>query len=378
VKRALKVVLLAIVFVVVAFALVLRVRYGGPTVPFPDRTGDAILGGNALEVVAALPEPPGNIAVADDGRVFFTYHPEARPDVHLLQLVNGKPVPYPNAEWQKRFTTPLSVRIDRQGRLWVLDLGFHGFRHPRLFAFDLRSGALVHDWEMPRAIAGIGSFVQDFQVDPEGRWIYLADLSILAKHPAVIVYDTRTRSAHRALEGDPSIADHPYRIVAHGTPMEFLGGLYRMHPALDSIALDARGEWLYYGAMSNDTLYRVRVAELQAAESRSTASGQLPVLRVEAFGPKPQTDGIAIDDAGNLYLTEVEHGTIAVLGADHVLQTLVRDERLRWPDGLSLSRDGWLYISDSALADVILKSRAHIAAHAPYFIWRVPLTRPSP
>jgi hypothetical protein len=69
------------------------------------------------------------------------------------------------------------------------------------------------------------------------------------------------------------------------------------------------------------------------------------------------------------YLTEVEHGTIALLRADGTLHTLVRDDRLRWPDGLSL-HDGWLYITDSALQHVILKSRAHIAKHAPYFIYR--------
>jgi hypothetical protein len=50
----------------------------------------------------------------------------------------------------------------------------------------------------------------------------------------------------------------------------------------------------------------------------------------------------------------------------------VRDDRLRWPDGLSL-HNGWLYVTDSALQHVILKSRAHIAGHAPYFIYRVRL-----
>src|SRR5215212_968907 len=175
--RLLRFAALALFVLVIALAITLRVRYGGATVPFPDRTSQPLLGGDAIEVVAALDEPPGNLAVADDGRVFFTYHPEARPELHLLQLVDGKPVPYPSAEWQKRFVTPLSVRIDRQGRLWVLDIGFHGFRGPRLIAFDLRDGSVVHRWDIPRAIAGFGSFVQDFQVDPEGRRIYLADLS---------------------------------------------------------------------------------------------------------------------------------------------------------------------------------------------------------
>ncbi|HEU4886357.1 MAG TPA: L-dopachrome tautomerase-related protein, partial [Thermoanaerobaculia bacterium] len=337
-KRLITIVAVTLFVLLLAVVIMLRVRYGGATMPFPERTSAPLLGSDAIEIVAALEEPPGNIAVAPDGRVFFTYHPEARPELHLLQLVNGKPVPYPDLEWQKRLVTPLSVRIDRQGRLWVLDIGFHGIRQPRLVAFDLKSGALVHQWDIPRAIAGFGSFVQDFQIDPEGRRIYLADLSVLAKRPALIVYDTQTRGAKRLLEGHPSVTDQAYRIVSRGTPMEFLGGLYKMHPALDSIALDRQGEWLYYGAMSNDTLYRMRTRD----------------FHVEAFGPKPQTDGIAIDDPGNVYMTEVEHGTLALLRPDRTPHTLVRDPRFRWPDGLSVQGD-WLYMTDSDLAHVVLK-----------------------
>ncbi|HJQ35505.1 MAG TPA: L-dopachrome tautomerase-related protein [Thermoanaerobaculia bacterium] len=354
-KRFLAIAGVLVLVLLAALILTLRIRYGGATQPFPDRTSAPLLGNDRVEIVATLPEPPGNIAVADDGRVFFTYHPEARPEWKVLQLVDGKPVPYPSLEWQKEFVTPLSVRIDKQGRLWVLDLGFHGMHRPRLIAFDLKTGARVYQWRIPPAIAGFGSFVQDFQIDPAGRMIYLADLSILAKRPALIVFDTQTRECRRVLENHPSVKDGPYRIVARGTPMEFLGGLYKMHPALDSIALDRNGEWLYYGAMSNDTLYRVRTDDLQ---------------HVEAFGRKPQTDGIAIDDAGNVYMTEVEHGTVAVLRPDRTLHTLVRDERFRWPDGLSLHGD-WLYMTDSALAHVILRSRGTIRNHAPYFLYRV-------
>ena len=364
VKRFLKFSAIALAVAIVALVIVLRVRYGGPTTPFPDTTKPPLLGTDAVEVVASLDEPPGNIAVAPDGRVFITYHPEARPRLHVMELVNGRPVPYPNAEWQDRFVTPLSLRIDRQGRLWALDIGFHGLR-PRLFAFELASGKLVHQWDIPRDVAGFGSFVQDFQIDPEGRWIYFADLSIVAKHPALIVYDTRTKRGRRVLQDHDSVRDRSYRIVNRGTPMTLLGGLYAMHPAVDSIALDHRGEWLYYGPMSHDTLYRVRARDLHDP-------ARTP--RVEAFGPKPQTDGIAIDESGNIYMTEVEHGTIAVLRPDRTLHTLVRDPRFRWPDGLSLA-GRWLYVTDSDLAHVVLKTRATIAKHRPYFVYRVAARR---
>jgi hypothetical protein len=58
------------------------------------------------------------------------------------------------------------------------------------------------------------------------------------------------------------------------------------------------------------------------------------------------------------------------LGTDHELRTLVKDERLRWPDGLSFGPDGYLYVTCSALHQVILQGAAEVAAHAPYQIWR--------
>jgi hypothetical protein len=52
------------------------------------------------------------------------------------------------------------------------------------------------------------------------------------------------------------------------------------------------------------------------------------------------------------------------------LTTLIKDPRLRWPDGLSFGPDHWLYVSDSALQDVMFKSKKYIRSKAPYYIFR--------
>src|SRR5262249_46268812 len=120
-----------LVIVVAIVAIALRLTLGGGD-SLEDRTGAPTLPSTALEVVADLPLPPGNIAVAKDGRVFFTFHPEGHPPIKLAELVGGKPVAYPNEDFQsekggaQHFQTPLAVRVDRQGRLWVLDYGNYG------------------------------------------------------------------------------------------------------------------------------------------------------------------------------------------------------------------------------------------------------------
>ncbi|HWZ45699.1 MAG TPA: L-dopachrome tautomerase-related protein [Candidatus Saccharimonadales bacterium] len=348
-------------------------RYGGSVVLFPDKTTAPLLPASRLEVVATLDEAPGNIAVSRQGRVFFNFHPEGRPELKVAEIVDGHPLAFPNHQFQQNlgggkpyFDCVFSVRIDRQDRLWTLDHGFHGFRQPRLLAFDLQSGNLVHQFDFPSNIAGPGSYIQDMQIDPEGKKVYIADLSALAQKPAIIVYDVEKKRARRLLERDGSVMDKPYLIDAKGKLMVLLGRMYKMHPALDSIGLDRQGEWLYYGAMSSETMHRIRTADLND-ESLSPSALQ---DRVQRFGPKVQSDGITVDNDGNVYITDVEHGAISMLGPDRQLVTLLRDERIRWPDGLSYGPGGYIYITDSDFPDIMLKSKSHIKKNAPYYIFR--------
>ena len=365
-KKLLLGILLAAGLLLGILAATIRIRYGGPVVSFPPRTTLPLLPASAVEKVAVLPEAPGNIAVSAEGRVFFNFHPEARPALSVVEWVDGKAVPFPDATLDL-YDNVFSVRIDRQGRLWTLGTGFHGLRPPRLLAFDLATRKLVHRWDVPRDVAGLGSYVQDFQVSPDGKHVYLADIGVLSKKPALLVHDVDAMTGRRLLEGDRSVTDRPYLIDAKGTEMLLLGGLYPMHPALDSIGLDAGGEWLYFGPMSHETLFRVRTRDLlDASLSRPELS-----KRVEEYGTKPQSDGISLDTAGNVYLTDVEHGALLILSPDRTLRTLVKDPRWRWPDGLSFGPGDWLYVTDSNLPDIMLTSRSRMRRAAPYFIWRL-------
>jgi sugar lactone lactonase YvrE len=355
------------------FVIWFKFRYGGPVIPFPDLTTAPLLPASRLEVVATLDEAPGNIAVSPEGRVFFNFHPEGRPDLKVVELVNGRPQAFPNYEFQQKrgggkpyFDCVFSVRIDRQNRLWTLDHGFHGLRQPRLLAFDLTSGQMVHQFDFPSNIAGLGSYVQDMQIDPEGKKVYIADIGVMAQKPAIIVYDVEKKKARRLLERDGSVMDSPYLINAKGKWMILLGGMYYMHPALDSIGLDRAGEWLYFGAMSSENMHRVRTADL----NDESLSPQALKERVGRFGPKVQSDGLTLDNDGNVYITDVEHGAISILGKNGQLMTLLRDDRIRWPDGLSYGPENYIYITDSDIPDIMMKTKSHIRKNAPYYIFR--------
>ena len=69
------------------------------------------------------------------------------------------------------------------------------------------------------------------------------------------------RTSRRLLDGHPSVRTEDYRIQAPGRDMTLLG-LYTLRIGVDTIALDRRGEWLYYGPVTGGTLFRVRTADL--------------------------------------------------------------------------------------------------------------------
>lgn len=348
-------------------AAILRIRYGGGE-PFPDITTTPRLPESALELAVSYPEPIGNVAVNRDGRIFFTVHPESRPQGNrLLEWVNGAAVPYPGVAVQLHlFDTVLGIAIDRQNRLWAIDHGNHGFSTARLLAFDLNTGELAHDHTFLPDIAPAGSFLQDLQVSADGKYVFIADASFWRKKPAIIVYDVQSRRARRVLESHPSVTAEDYLIRTATKDMEFLGGLVALKGGVDGIAIDTENDWLYFGAISQDGLFRVPLTVLKDA---SLPAQQLENA-VERYSSKPLSDGMSTDTSGNVYVTDVEHGAVMMVARNREIVTLIRSTRIRWADALSFGPDGWLYLADSAIPDQVLMSKNHIKAKGPYNIYR--------
>jgi sugar lactone lactonase YvrE len=362
---------LAVGAALVVLAVVgLRCSVGGGR-RLEDRTGAPRLPAAALELVADLDHPPGNIAVSRTGRIFFTLHPDGAPPLAVAELIDGKPVPFPSAEFQAErdgvpyFQSILSVRLDRHDRLWALDFARYARGQPRIVAFDIATRELVHHYDFPSDVAPFLSMLNDFQIDPRDGKVYIADASPIRQKPALVVYDPATRTSRRLLERHTSVVPADYVTQAPGRDM-VLFGLFTLRIGVDSIALDHRGEWLYYGPFTGDRLYRVATRDLNDA----TLSHEALAARVEDYAPKTISDGLTMDAGDAVYLSDPEHSAVVRLGADRRLETLLKDARLRWPDGFSWGPDGWLYVTCSSLQHVIMKSSGHVRRHAPYQIFR--------
>jgi sugar lactone lactonase YvrE len=334
---------------------------------YVDLTTDPVLPQGTIEAVVISERPMGNAAVSAEGRIFYTIHPESNPEPpYLYEWVDGAAVPFPAEGQEALFQSPLGVVVDAQDQLWIIDPGNHGTGQPSLIAFDLATGAVTHNHAFADDIAPLGSFLQDMQVSSDGRWIYIADVGFWAKRPAIVVYDTQTEIARRVLNRHESVYPQNLLIRNQIKDMSFVGGILEMKTGIDGIALSRDDAWVYYGAMNHDTLYRIPASALQDP----SLSDEELVTKIEEVGQKPLNDGFSIDDQNNVFITDVEHQAVVAMAPDGTLTTVVKDDRIRWADGLSFGPDGWLYLADSAIPHLALQSADHHAAQAPYYIWR--------
>jgi sugar lactone lactonase YvrE len=145
------------------------------------------------------------------------------------------------------------------------------------------------------------------------------------------------------------------------------GGSYpdtRSAPLLHADALD--DQRLYFGAIGSGGLYRLVLAKLRDAEQPDSRLS----ARVERYATQPLSDGMTVDLGSNVFGTDIEPGAVFVVYPGEQARTLLRSDRLRWPDALAFGPEGWLYVTDGDLADVVLKPREHIESHRPYRMFR--------
>ena len=359
--------LIGVVLIAVFTVVGLRLYFGSGA-PYKDLTTAPVIEEPGLDMVVSHAEPIGGVAVSAAGRIFFASHADSRAKgPRVFEWRDGEARPFPEAGIQAAlFDTPGGLAVDRANRLWVIDPASHGFGRPRVVAIDLNTGLVVHEHVFPRETAPRGSFLHDIQVDPAGRMVYIADAGVWRKSPAVVVYDSATRLSWRRLERHRALVAEDWMIETPVREMRYIASLVPYKPGLHGIALDPTGRWLYLGAMAHGLLSRVPAAALANASMSPAELGGL----VEQVGNKPLSDGLSADIAGNVYITDVEHGAVLRMDPAGNLRTIVRSPRIRWAESLSFGPDGWLYVSDSALAETLLRPRSQVADRAPYHVFR--------
>ena len=338
-----------------------------------------------LELVMQLDQTPGNVAVTPQGRLFVSLHPFGDPAVRVVEL---KPTvraePYPSPAWAGAvgangvgIQSIIGIRSDPKGILWMLDAGKAegpDATPPKLVAWDTKTDRLVRVIHLPPPATKPSSFLQDFAIDSAREAIIIADAGIGAgfEHPtpAFVVVYLRTGASRRVLDGAASLQAEPdAAMVIDGREVRTKlpdGTTMAPRVGLDPITIDAANEWVYYGPMHGTSVYRVKAEDLE----NPGLSDELLGERIEKYGPKPVSDGMSIDAAGNLYLTDVTAHAIGVLKTDRTYERLLTDERLQWPDGISGGPDGNFYVVVNQLHRHAMLNEGVDATKPPFVVYR--------
>jgi len=310
----------------------------------------------ALVPVARSEKLWTGVAVTKEGRIFVNYPRwSSSVEVSVAEITrSGEVVPFPPGEWNRwepaappegRFVCVQSVHVDRDGSLWVLDpasLGAGGVVEggAKLLKVDLGSNQVVRTIRFAAAVAPPASYLNDVRIDTARGFAYITDSGL----GALVVVNLGTGESRRLLDGHPSTKAEEITLQIEGTPwVRPDGSSPRIHA--DGIALDPKGEHLYYQALTGRTLYRISTALLRdpAAREADLAAG------VEVVGSPEPADGIEFGLDGSLYLTSIEQNAIRRLAPGGGIEVVVQDPRLKWPDSLSIAPDGAIYVTTSQI-----------------------------
>jgi len=298
-----------------------------------------------LEVVAEFGErqPIGMAVSAKPNRVFVSF-PHREPFVNaLVEIVNGKEVAFPNAawnayqpeDWAHHFFNVQDLYADDRHNLWVLDP--HG--HPKLVRIDLEKNAVadVYTFDgLPKESA-----LNDMVVDHTHGLAYLSDPGLAA----IVVLDLKTRAHRVVLRNDPAtLAEPGFKLRIEDKDVEDANGRPFVSN-VNGIALTHDDQWFYFRAINQPFLYRIDTRHLADA---SLTDKELSA-KVEKVAETGVCHGMVAGHDGKIYLTDSAHKEIRYVSPEGVGETLVRDERLIWPDSTGIGSDGYLYLTCSQI-----------------------------
>lgn len=394
--------LIIAVIALLAYILVTRFGFGEADTQWDAKQFASIkplLDDSALEPIVKLPIPPGNVAVSQEGEVFFTFHPvysNSNPTGVKIGKVTGITsfTAWPSVEFQSQVTSVLSLRIDSTNTLWALDHCEMGFLcTPALYGISVTSGSLTHTHKFPSHVAGMGSFLNDFQIDEKVEFMYITDTSTLANTPALIVYNIKEDVSRRVISSHASM-------FGQSLFLEFGGIVTRIGPIgftthVDGISLSRDGGMLFYSSVTSHNMYSIPTQYLNDSfnnndnnynndnnnNSTRAKDGNDPSRHIQLVSSeKPVSDGQAQDERGNIWITAFADNALAILSPvsstrtrssdnkedananvnnvnvnvgesetmKYELVKVLQSSQLRWCDGLSFGPDG-LYVTESAL-----------------------------
>jgi sugar lactone lactonase YvrE len=321
------------------------------------------------------------VAISAKGRLFLTYPRWS--DTYRYGVVeimtDGSVKPYPNGEannWkpgedgQNKWVCAMADYIDDNDFLYIVDpaapkLGKVYNNSAKVVKFDLATNQVVKTYRFPGTIDN-QSYLNDIRVDIKKQMAYLTNSGT----GGIVVLDLKSGKSWQVLQNHPSVHPDPnakfiidgHELKKQGQPTAFQS---------DGIALSPDGIYLYYKTIGDKRLSRIRTEIL----NDTTKTASQVAAAVEELGNFASTDGMIFDAKGNLYLGDPSTYSIMKITPDLKAHTLIKDDRLIWPDSYAISSEGYLYISTSQIQRLPGYNDGVNKRNSPYMVFKIKLTK---
>ena len=360
--------------IIVVGLIFIKIKYGtGNT--YTDIGIENPEGNKRLERLIKLDYPPGNVAVGENGHVYFNYHPLTHPtrfsNATVFEWADGKITPFPSAEMQNNFQGTFGLTVDKQNHLWTVEPATLDFKHTRVWAFDLNTKKTFYYYEFPE---GVAKNAEDIRVTGDGKYIIFPNPGIFRFTTSqLLVYSVDDHSVRTAIDGDPSVTAEDWLMQTNGKPLRLAYGLFNFAAGIDGIEISDDQKWVYMASMTHSRLYRVPLADVL----NKNLTPEDVAAKIENLGAKPMSDGITLDKTGHVIITDVEHGGLMSFNPDtKKITTLVRNKEILWADGVAVGADNAIYFNNSAIPLYIGQFAAPpdeklLLQNKPYYIYRL-------
>lgn len=346
-------------------------------------------GETTVSVAASLEERPGNPAMTPDGRLIVSHHPFPHgdpPEYRVVEYVDGGTEPFPNEVWS---TAPgddgiglhqvIGMRSDANGVVYIMDMGeIETGSLPKIVAWDTRRDELDRIINVPHHATRPNSLQQDIALDQVRDAIFIADMTrsdmFGPSDPAIVAVDLDTGRTWRALENHDSLQPEDTRMADPITPQRPDGTAAETGLGLNPITIDPSYQWVYYGAIHGTSVYRIRAVDLL---DRSLSESERHD-RIERYGDKPISDGISVDTAGNVYVTDLEGDAVGVTDPSGEYRRIATDhDHLQWPDGFCCGPNGKIYVTATQLDRSAMFNGGEEASGPPFEVLELDTIAPS-
>jgi sugar lactone lactonase YvrE len=334
---------------------------------------------------------PTGVSVSRTGRIFVNF-PRWGDEVGftVAEIRDGELVAYPSQAFNDcngaadpdALVSVQSIVVDPADRLWILDTGSPMFEPtspggPKLVRVDLDRDEVAQTIVFPGDVALSTSYLNDVRFDlRRGRAgaAFITDSSDQGRNGLVVV-DLASGQSWRRLDDHPSTKGETppkLRMIVEGQELLHRGPEGSTSPlkiGSDGIAISADGQRLYYCALSSRRWWSVSV---DALFDRDLDDNAVAATVIDEGDKGSVGDGMETDAVGRLYVTDGEHNAIHRRLADGTWETVVHDERLLWPDTLSVAADQYLYVTANQFFRQPM-FRGTDDRRTPYALFRTPI-----